>query len=126
MDSWVKWRRASQVPKPPLNLNWVGGKTFDLSTKPKRRLTSKYLKTSDKMGVIEISLYLEEEEDFGKVVTFAVSQLTEKEPCRIRIRNTTANLGAKISTILIKTKRNKPSKRSVKIFQFWRSKSKIV
>ena len=64
------------------------------------------------MGIIEIGLHLEEiwdgEEDFGRVVTFAVWQHTGKEPCQIKIRITTANLGAKISAILIITKGNKP------------------
>ena len=108
---WVQWRKALQVPKPFLNPNWVGGKTFDLSIKPKMCLTSKHSKILDKMGIKDIDLYSEVwdgEEDFDKAVTFAVHQHTGKEPCWIKIWNTTANLGAKISTILIKTKGNKP------------------
>ena len=60
------------------------------------------------MGIIEIGLHLEEiwdgEEDFGRVVTFAVWQHTGKEPCQIKIRNTTANLADKMCAILIKPK----------------------
>ena len=53
---WVQWRKALQVPKPFLNPNWVGGKTFHLLTKQKRRLTSKCSKTLDRMGVIDIGV----------------------------------------------------------------------
>ena len=66
----------SQVPKLFLNQDWVGGKTFDLSTKPERRLTSKRLKTLDKMGVIYIGLFSgvvwDGVEDFSKTVTIAL------------------------------------------------------
>ena len=64
--SWVKWRRTSQVPKPYLNPNWIGGKTSNQLTKLKRRLISKRSKILDEMRVIDIGLYSNGVEDFSK------------------------------------------------------------
>ena len=62
------------------------------------------------MGV-EISLYsvgvLDGVKGFGKMVTLAVRQHHVNEHYRIKILNITANIGVKISAILIKIKGNK-------------------